>query len=524
MWVACVGVSLCLTACDTPKSRDTEGTQRAGLESTWDALLASDAELRRQENLWLERRDALFELLIGRRPEENVGDPVAGALRSEVAQERERMLALRVGRDEIVTGALGAALPEDPTAISTAAMMLFYARLHDSMGPSDTVWPAWRVNASTRSLRPRLDCDDILANGLLILLGRSASEGNAPAYAASLNRIGAALHCGSLDDNRALGRAIVESVDFAVTQLPDSIRESGRRALYNILFNVLMIIHDETKFAGRTAVFNWLRVHRDELKELVSWPDAIIRQHGLWLYGPSTGDFVQLHSFCEQEQETGQSIANCLSLGHLIEASTDPWRLGLGLCGLAEMLAPNPGESGYFCQRGLCEIASSGTSFGIFVMERKETQFGADLAALIEASCNGTRGADGWGEGPRGVGGSPTNDAFGCVSNANSKTPGKTEMSCALDVVAGSYSMDRGTSFGPTCNPATKDGGQPRNIWPELSAQTQQNLVGAKNAAAFFMESDKESWLDVLDDYGYPVSEAEYGRAKDERTSWTSCG
>lgn len=106
MWVACVGVSLCLTACDTPKSRDTEGTQRAGLESTWDALLASDAELRRQENLWLERRDALFELLIGRRPEENVGDPVAGALRSEVAQERERMLALRVGRDEIVTGAL----------------------------------------------------------------------------------------------------------------------------------------------------------------------------------------------------------------------------------------------------------------------------------------------------------------------------------------------------------------------------------------------------------------------------------
>jgi hypothetical protein len=258
------------------------------------------------------------------------------------------------------------------------------------LGPSLATWRGWHPGSGLRGERLLgSGCVDPISTGLLAEFLRSIDVGEPSQYASTLTQIGLSLDCFTLDDIEALGNASTFALESAVSSLPTDVQDRGRIVLLNSLLNLHVITYDDAKVAGYSSLRKWMLSNLRRHKEIVARQDSIIRRTGLWLRSPPGDTFVQIKNLCEDAAARGVSTNHCVSLGHLLEALNSDWRLGLGNCMLSEMASPIFDiDSGYICQRDVCETLSSssqaGTSqLGSTATALGQTQFGVDVQSLV---------------------------------------------------------------------------------------------------------------------------------------------
>ncbi len=182
------------------------------------------------------------------------------------------------------------------------------------------------------------------------------------------------------------------------------------------LFNLALLTVDQTKFAGRTPLYEWLKRHAAELKDAQR-----LTGRPLYLYDYVTGQLV------------GISGAPLQALG--IERILKPEAIGMGACSFLEMEASGLKTGNYGCSRSLGCGDSNGEgktreswSSSLFngsemrdrmlrdieAAKRGKTPMGVSVSKAQSASCGGAGSAgsamgagglsDGSGSGAGGIG------------------------------------------------------------------------------------------------------------------------
>lgn len=512
-----------------PRQSERATTQRGELsETALTQRVALDRDLRALEVAWYQARESQHTLL--------VHSNIAEGPSAQFLEANTLLTALTATLDQKYTQlseidyrqlkALSA--ESDERQLASVVYSTFLSRLRYDLGPSLEQWQAWAPRSTIRGLRPLPGgCRDPIRDELVASLLLALEGGNGAAYSASLARISSSLDCFAIDDVEAFGSALVESIDATTMALPASAQPAGRRVLLNALLNLIVIVYDESKLLGQSSLRDWMLANNKAMKELSAWPTSVVRQTGLWLKDGRRNGVVQVRDFCEAYEAAGISTDICVSLGHVLEVSVHPWRLGSGTCLLSEMITPQfAPQVGYLCQRELCGISTtpgaSQTLLSRLAANSKSTQFGIDVASLQAATCGQASREGGWdvhGGGKPGVGGSLPPARLGCVVRDTGASATEAQrFACVGSVVekTKTTSSNRASRGGVGCDPTAAgagDSGVLTNQRPTFSATQESFARQADSFAKFNLKPVKDEWISALATYGWTVSSEQFDSA-----------
>jgi hypothetical protein len=275
--------------------------------------------------------------------------------------------------DAAITDGIAALKGESPGRSGELALAAFLLEFRMALGPFEPL----------AHFSPR--CPDITRDQLLFDLADGVARDDLRLYTGSLARLSQALACVTLSRALHLNAAMTKAYARALARFPGERRVEAQRMLVSALLNAFLLVHDETKHTGRSALQGLLKSERQAIGEAFGRSAMAMRVAGLWL---RSGPYLQNHHLCEATSEAG-----CISGGLLIDALTDPWRLGTGECAATEMITREIDmKVGYRCTLGLCtnEVRSAA------MRPTRLTPFGVDkdLLARSECSSGSSGGAD----------------------------------------------------------------------------------------------------------------------------------
>ena len=311
---------------------------------------------------------------------------------AELSLSSDAVAALIAERDAFMATVV-AATTADAASLTTAALASFWSNTRGSM----VAWaPSKRFDTS---------CEELVRNEIGLDLVEALARNDLPLYLTHLGRLQKALSCSSLDAALGFSHAFVLGFDDAVAKFPAALRTGAKHALFASLVNVAIVLHDFTKFAGPTPLYTWLKDHANELSAEIALSTSVLMKTGLWLRHPSGDALVQIPGLCEVSLQ-----GFCVSIGHLLQALTDPSRLGLGVCPAFAMVTEKAifdPMRGYSCSDFLCEASPGGgapgpkatsllpTALVDFSTAAPKTLFGADLATTQVNACQRRPGGGG---------------------------------------------------------------------------------------------------------------------------------
>ncbi|MBI4512057.1 MAG: hypothetical protein HY698_20665 [Deltaproteobacteria bacterium] len=436
--------------------------------------------------------------------------------------------------DSYIASVISSTSPQNPASITEAALTSFVFETRRALGP-------WKP---TRSFDET--CPDTVKDQLLFDLAKAVLGDDEALYAATLGQVAKAVSCSSLQRAVHLNSALATGYDRAISRFPAALRPAVRQALLSSLLNTFLIVHDETKFLGISPIHAWLRVNRAELGQLLAQPWSVVRQAGLWLKDLSSGRLVQVGELCEE----GLRGQDCVSGTHLLDAMTDPRRLGTGTCSALEMISKKfDSVRGYSCEKGLCSGEEGAVIRGLRANENRpvpffgnavptgfrelnpakvkgscragcvplpgRTRFGADVAELQATRCTG-RG-NGGDDGSIGV---PSNRMRCVTESIYASSPRAKQLAmleCAHEVTSPLARMTQTTTGWPSdaCRyaSASTDGGQPDETGnrppksePDKDKERKEKEDKAKEFAKKQVEEKREQIKKDSAKAGYPVT------------------
>jgi hypothetical protein len=316
------------------------------------------------------------------------------------------------------------------------------------------------------------NCPDFVTSGLLLDIANSVMKNDRGLYAAALGKAEAALQCARLSEALGINEALAMSFDTTLERFSENARPIARRGLMSAFLNLFLLVHDDTKIVGPTPLYNWFVNNRVSLGAVLSQPNSVPRLTGLWLRHPSSDRLIQIRSLCEDPT----SGSDCVSADHLLDALTDPWRIGVGACTALEVVSAGLDSSeGYFCDRGLCRVendtlvpsSDSPLLQRLFGGNGGKTQFSVDLPTLQNARCSGPPGrVGGVGGGMIGGGNAGPPDFFACMTSGIAATSARATSQCVINAAlknAATQQADgrRGWAGDPCTRAEGDDGGEP---------------------------------------------------------------
>jgi hypothetical protein len=312
-------------------------------------------------------------------------------------------------------------------SIVESALLTFIADFRTSLG---RFRPSPKFNTN---------CPDFVTSGLLLDIANSVIKNDRGLYAAALGKAEAALQCVRLSEVLGINEALAMSFDTTLARFSENAKPIARRGLMSAFLNLFLLVHDDTKIVGPTPLYNWFVNNRVPLGAVLLQPNSVPRLTGLWLRHPSSDQLIQIRSLCEDPA----SGSDCVSGGHLLDALTDPWRIGVGACTALEVVSAGLDSSeGYFCDRGLCRVENdtlvpsldSPLLQRLFGRNGGTTQFSVDLPTLQNARCSGSPGRVGGVGGGGMIGGnSGPPDFFACLSSGIAATSARKTSQCVID-------------------------------------------------------------------------------------------
>ncbi|HTQ06090.1 MAG TPA: hypothetical protein VMI54_19645 [Polyangiaceae bacterium] len=370
------------------------------------------------------------------------------------------------------------------TAAIAAAQALgnYTATLPVNSGSSDTIVESallsfigdFRLSLGRLPASQRFNdsCPDFVTSDLLFNLAQGIFDNDRGRYAAALGTAEAALDCGPFSQAMGFNEALASAFDKALSRFTPDARPTARRGLMSALMNLFLLVHDDTKSAGPTPLYQWFSNNRVALGEVLAEPNSGPRLIGLWLRHPSSDALVQIQKLCEDPA----SGSGCVSGGALLDALTDPWRIGVGGCTALEVVSAGlDPDAGYFCDRGLCSIqdgtlvpAPSGASpllMRLFANNGGQTQFGVDLPTLQAARCQGAPSRVGGMAGGGMVGGgvSGSSNEFACLTSGIIANGASRITQCEIDGALANATTQNGDRrrgwAGDSCMHAKSDDG-----------------------------------------------------------------
>lgn len=284
---------------------------------------------------------------------------------------------------------------------------------------------------ATGELRRAPGCADIVGDGLLENVFRALAADDRMGYVRALDAIDQSLACGTTMEALVAQAELVSAMDRVNARFGEDLERLARRTTFSQLLNVILLIHDRTKWTGDTTMMQWMREHRGELGEVLLEHSSVPHLAGVWLHHPATGELVQLANLCER-----RPTRDCVSATHLLDALTDPIRLGMGTCAAVEMITPElESGGGYFCRQGACERESSAQSMAE-ILASGVTQFGVRMEELAGRRCAGG------GDRPEsGMGGALGADMVSCVASLGRDQP-REQLACMVGVASASSPLN----------------------------------------------------------------------------------
>jgi hypothetical protein len=304
-------------------------------------------------------------------------------------------------------------------------------------------------------------CQDVVGDQLLYAVADAILRDDRAAYAVALSRFEQAVQCTTITDALYFNQYFATSIDAAVARFPLAAQAAARKALRSALLNLLLLVHDDTKIMGPTMLYDWFAANRAALGLIFADPSSIPRAAGFWLRDPSGSRLVQVRELCE----AGGTNPACVSGTHLLDALTDPWRLGLATCSALEMVTSAFDSSlGYDCDKSLCGTeapSESGFTSGFvspglqhMIDVGGQSQFGVALDGLKARLCAAGRRDH---SGPGGTVGAAA-DFAKCITQAQASI-GQRTASCMNDVIRQNAptgpTFDTGMFLGNQCGSAT---------------------------------------------------------------------
>lgn len=342
--------------------------------------------------------------------------------------------------------------------------------------------------AGLAACRVDVSADHILLDHLLALVERRFEE--ASIYLARLDQT---IRCLSIHQIWSVDAQLA----IALESLPALSRDEARAARAHLL-PLLLVVLDASKINGTTPLMQHLSGHTGDYLDAALVEKGLIADFGIWLHDPRRSYLAQFPSICElptPPSTTTPVIPRCVQLGALLDALTNPERLGTGECpAFAMITAGMTNEGGYACRGGQCAAASApslgGTKPAKPAIDRliaggNRTAFGFDIprgsAAAVTGSCGsgGAGGGGGRGQASAGqhscaiaslVAGESSNVVAGCAAEAIAAA-GQVFQIPAIQLATHHVS--------PTC---MRSGGASANATPEQKERDKTAKQEAKNA------------------------------------------
>jgi hypothetical protein len=282
------------------------------------------------------------------------------------------------------------------------------------------------------------DCGDVVIDQRLTDLVDAVLSNNRVAYGIALAHIETALQCETGNRARILGDALTNAYSITMNSLPVALQPTADRILTSIYLNLFLMIQDDIKMMGPTSVQAWLKAHRSLIGQVAAEPNSMVRLAGLWLRHPSGDTLIQLTRLCED----GVSDPRCVSVGHLVDALTDPRRFVLGTCSAMEMVTPNfDPNRGYKCTKSLCQhdpidnvwFPASTQPFQKLLDAQGRTRFGLAIADIQTEECGAANSQPSDGGGGSGDGSDLWPTIGNCFLDENSTTLAQEQVACVAD-------------------------------------------------------------------------------------------
>jgi len=298
-----------------------------------------------------------------------------------------------------------------PTAaLTTLSQVAFAAALRRALGPTLAV-RHWKPTHAERppwaDLAPKSRCPDVMSESWFVDVASAVAANDGGRYLALQARFVSAVHCAPTSHALRLARAIPGALRTASRMFGRSAEASVRRSLLLVHLNTLLNLWDAVTAMGPTPLHELLRADRETLKEIISHPDSPISQIGLVLQDRQTDRSLAFDpaSFCEMIEVDGDGDLlrpdeGCLSVTGGLDALLDPSRLGMGSCGLADLLGGGfDPEQGYSCDENAClDGVTEADAPGVqVVIDGGKTPYETPVTEMAASLCDsggGGAGAD----------------------------------------------------------------------------------------------------------------------------------
>lgn len=415
---------------------------------------------------------------------------------------------IQAQEEETVTNAIANIDPLDAEGALELSLTTFQFEFRKIFGPSSRRWSAWNYRMGDINSFEKT-CDDVVEHQLLGEIADSILKDDRARYVATLARLIRAIDCQNLETAVALDSGLAHAYKETLKRFPENMQRMVRRAMVSSLTNVMLAVYDETKVVGFTALSDWFAENRNAIAETYSTRYSAASLIGLWVREPAADRMTQLRT-CEESHKN----QICVSMAHLVDSLVDPMRLGLGNCGVAEMISPVMDNVGYLCQKGVCDHWNENSGFSL----GKMSQYGARLGSLKENSCeNGGIGTGGWngqGGGLTGVGGGIASALISCTTDSISHSGARRVLSCASDVVS-SMSAPLTPTYTPrplnSCgNPLAEGNGENTSETPDpriTDSKEKEKLEKAKIQAEKEIKRDEAKIMSAGKKVGVTVTE-----------------
>lgn len=327
-------------------------------------------------------------------------------------------------RDNLINTAIAGLDKPGGFLQSEVSFAIFLEELHANSGARNA-----RGFAATG-----VDCPDIARDGLMHDLFNAIAVDDRAAYVQTIGYFARAYECYPTTVALGYNQDIVAAYEAAIVRTPAIFRDAGKRALLSAISNLLVVSLDAVKAFGPSALQEFILTHRRELGEVLAQPTSPVRLVGLWLYSPEAEQMVQIAQLCEglNPANTNATTA-CISGGAVLDAITNPWKIGTGACPLLTMLTPvfDP-QIGYICQRGICEQPGAEIPGLQEMLVSGETAYGTPIDTLQAQGC--PDGQSILGGGSVGLGAGHADEIVACVSEQASQQRGNVQ--CFADVAS----------------------------------------------------------------------------------------
>lgn len=178
---------------------------------------------------------------------------------------------------------------------------------------------------------------------------KGVAVGNAVVASRGAMLLNGAMHCMTLKS------AVLVNDAFANLLEPfESLPTQERRGLFAALLPATLIVLDATKHLGNTRLMRHVARSFKDYGAAFSDTSSTVWNLGVWLPSSVSLELRHAKNFCEPA-----ALEGCISGNSLLKAVVDPLAVGLGDCGLAEVVDAGLDTYGaYSCRAGMCVAAA----------------------------------------------------------------------------------------------------------------------------------------------------------------------